>query len=231
MSKKYMQFAAMGAIIFAMYNVIVFALFGFADHESPFWISYIFMLIAFAVAALSGVLLGESGMALRDWLFGYPIVRHCVIYAALELILSLIFMTVEHNVTWVLPFVLQVLLLGVYGIMLISCFISKTAIGEVHEKVEKKARYITLLQADAQLLCGKCSDDPLKTKCEKLAEAIRYSDPMSSEALEELEKQLSDTVTACSAAIDQGNLALAGHLCDQAMQQLHERNLKCKALK
>lgn len=231
MSKKHKQFAAMGAIVFAMYNIVIFAIFGFADHEAPFWISYVFMLLAFGAAALSGVLLGKSGMALRDWLFGYPIVRHCAIYAAVELILSVLFMSIEYDVSWAVPFVVQVLLLGVYGLLLISCFISKTAISEVHEKVEKKTRYIALLQADAQLLCSKCGDGALKAKCEKLAEAIRYSDPMSNEVLEDLEVKLSATVKACGDAIDQGNLPLADHLCDQAMLQLQERNLKCKALK
>lgn len=231
MSKKQKQFAAMLAIVFAMYNVIIFAVFGFGGHEAPFWLSYIFVLIAFGVVEYSFILLGRNGMEIRDWLFGYPIIRHCAIYAALELILSLIFMIFEYDLSWVLPFVAQVLLLGAYGIMLISCFIAKEEIGELHEKVQEKTRYISLLQADAQMLVNKCADETLKAKCEKLAEAIRYSDPMSSELLEELEKRLSASVTACATALDEGNLALADHLCDQAMLQLQERNLKCKALK
>lgn len=231
MSKKLKQFMAMGAIIFAMYNIIVFAVFGFADHEPTFWISYVFMLIAFCVAALSAVQLGQSGMALRDWLFGYPIVRHCVIYVVVELILSMLFMGFENAMKWVFPFVMQTLLLGAYGILLISCFISKTAITEVHNKVEQKTRYISLLQVDAQMLCAKCNDDELKNKCQKLAEAIRYSDPVSNEALAALEAQLGNTIKACSDAITAGNIGLANELCDQAILQLQERNLKCKALK
>lgn len=231
MSKKFNQFAAMGGIIFAMYNIIVFAIFGFADHAPAFWISYVFMLLTFCVVALSALKLGESGMALRDWLFGYPIVRHCAIYFVVELVFSLLFMVFEDEVRWAFPFVTQTLLLGVYSILLISCFISKTAIAEVHEKVEKKTRYIDLLQVEAQMLCAKCTDAALKIKCQKLAEAIRYSDPVSNEALSMLESQLNSTINSCSDAIDAGNIAVADGLCEQALLQLQERNLKCKALK
>lgn len=231
MRKTTKQLALIGVILFAMYNLILFALCGFADHKAPFWISYVFVLIAFGAVAFSVVKLGRSTTVLRDWLFGYPIMYHCAIYIALELIASILFMALEEKVGWAVPFVIQLLLLGVYGILVITCFVSKTAISQVHEKVEKKTQYIGLLRADAELLCQKCSDPELKKQCQKLAEAIRFSDPMSNELLSALEQELCATVAECSRALDENNYVLASNLCNKAMLQLSERNMKCKVLK
>lgn len=231
MNAKTKQLMAIGLIIFALYNILVFSIGGFIFHEAPFWISYVFVLIAFAVAVISVVGLGQSAVVLRDWLFGYPILRHCAIYLVLEVIVSVVFMLLEYQVGWVLPFVIQILLLGIYGVLVLTCFISKSSIDQVHQKVQKKTQYIALLQAEAQTLCAKCSDPAVQAQCQKLAEAIRFSDPMSNDLLSALEQQLSATVAACSTALDMGNYELAGNLCEKAMVQLAERNAKCKALK
>ena len=231
MRKTTKMFISIGVILLAMYNIVLFAIAGFADHEASFWISYIFVLLAFGMAALTFVYLGKSGMILRDWLFGYPIMYHCAIYIVVELVLSVIFMLFEYDLGWVLPFVLQILLMGVYAVFMLSCFASKAAITQVGEKVEKKTRYIALLQADVQVLCQKCADPELKIKLQKLAEDVRFSDPMSDPSLEELESKLSATVTACGEALDGGDLILAAEMQGKASDLLVERNVKCKALK
>jgi hypothetical protein len=231
MGKTTKQFIGIGVILLAMYNIVLFAIAGFADHEAPFWISYVFMLLAFGMAALTFIYLGKSGMILRDWLFGYPIIYHCAIYIAVEMVASVIFMLLEYDVEWVLPLVIQILLMGVYAVFMLSCFASKTAITQVGDKVEKKTRYIALLQAEVQVLCQKCEDPALKAELQKLAENIRFSDPMSNDALSDLESKLSEVIMACGEALDSGNLTLAAELQQKAAGMLVERNAKCKALK
>ena len=140
-------------------------------------------------------------------------------------------MLLEYDLGWALPFVIQILLMGVYAVFMLSCFASKTAITQVGEKVEKKTRYIALLQADAQMLCQKCSDPELKAKLQKLAEDIRFSDPMSDPSLSKLEERLSATVIACGEALDSNDVALAAQMQQKAANLLAERNAKCKALK
>jgi hypothetical protein len=221
----------MGLILLAMYNIVLFAVAGFVDHEAPFWISYVFVMLAFGMIAVSAFYLGESGLALRDWLFGFPIIRHCAIYLTLELVLSIVFMALEYDIGWVLPFVAQVLLLGIYGILVLTCCVSKNTISEIGKKVQEKTRYIAVLQADVELLCMKCTDGELKAKLQKLAEDIRFSDPMSSPALKDVENALTASAAACSKALDDGDIALAGELSDKISQLLTERNMKCKALK
>lgn len=231
MSKKGKMIAAILAIVFIAYNVTLFAVCGFTGHTTVFWMSWVFMLVAFAAMTASGVILGRRGLFLRDWLFGFPIIKHSTVYIMAELLVSCIFIILEDSIRPGPAFGLQFLLLCIYGVCAVSCFLSKETIDDVRTRVSDKTRFIKLLSIDAEMLVEKCSDPETKEECRRLAESVRYSDPMSSEALFELEKELALTVSRCDRAIEEKDFAAAKEFCAKAVLQLTERNKKCKALK
>lgn len=231
LSKKFKLMTAIGVIAFIAYNVVFFVLCGFTDHTAVFWTSWAFMLVAFAGLACSAMTLGKNGLLLRDWLFGYPIIKHSVIYIVVEFILSTVLIIFEYDIELIWAFTPQFILLAVYLMLLLSGFLAKATIEEVNTKVGDKTRFIKLLRVDSERLVQKCDDPTLKEACRKFSEAVRYSDPMSNEALFELEKELVLTVSNCSKAISEKNYAEAGLLCQRASDLLDERNMKCKALK
>lgn len=231
LTKKGKFLAAILAIAFVAYNCIFFLLCGFTGHTAVFWISWGFMIVAFAAMAIVGLVLGKQGMLLRDWLFGFPIVRHSAIYLILEFVSSTLFVVFEEKIPWGWVLAIQLLFFAVYLIFAISCFLAKDTIAEVNTKVSDKTRFIKLLRTDAEMLVEKCGDPALAEKCRKFAEAVQYSDPMSDEALFELEKDLAFTVSECDKAIVAQEYGKAEQLCDKASLLLTERNRKCKALK
>lgn len=223
--------AAILAIAFVAYNVILFMLCGFSGHTGVFWISWIFMIIAFAAMTFAGVILGKRGMFLRDWLFGYPIIKHSTVFIIVEFAASTVFIIFSKVVPFGWAFAAQFLILCAYGVCAVSCFLAKETIDGVREKVADKTSFLKLLRVDAEMLVEKCSDPALKKELQGLSETIRFSDPMSSEALFELEKDITLTVSECGKALDDGDFEEAGKLCRRANFQLSERNKKCKALK
>lgn len=231
LTKKRKMITAILAITFIAYQVTLFSLCGFGGHTAVFWTSWVFMLAAFAAMTVSIAILGQRGMFLRDWLFGFPIIKHSTVFLTVELAASIAFMLFEKRVLWRWAFAVQFLLLCVYGICAISCFLTKETINDVHTKVSDKTRFLKLLRADAEMLVEKCTDSVTKEECQKLAEAIRYSDPMSSETLQELEGDLARTLSECDRAVTAKDFAAAKELCAKAMLLLAERNKVCKALK
>ncbi len=213
------------------YNTVLFLTCGVTGHTVAFWISYTFMLIAFAAMFLIGAVLGTSGFSMRDWLFGYPLIKHTTVYIIAELAVSVLFMLLEKSASWQASFICQFLLVCVYAVFAISCFVAKKTIDSVEEKVRDKSSYIKLLRADAAMLEQKTSDPELKALCHKLAEDVRYSDPMSCEALFELEKEITLTVAQCSEALGTDDTESALALVKRASLLLSERNKKCIALK
>lgn len=230
MSKKQKMTAAILAIVVIAYNVTLFVLCGFAGYTGVFWTSWVFMLAAFVAMAVAGVLLGEKGMFLRDWLFGYPIVKHTTVYITFEFIASTLFIIFEQKIKWGWAFAVQFLLLSVYGVCAISCFLAKETIDDIHTKVGNKTEFWKLLRVDADMLMEKCSNAELKTQLGEFSEAVRYSDPMSSDTLRDLEKEIASTVSDCDNAVTRGDVEQAEALCKKAKLLLVERNKKCKAL-
>lgn len=218
------------AIIFAAYNLVLFIAAGF-EHTEVFWISWIFVLLGFVAMAIVGVFLGKEGLMLRDWIFGFPMIRCTTIYIVVEFILSVVFMIFEYDVSWQVAFIIQFILLGLYLGLVASCFAAKRTIDTVKTNIKDKTTFIRMLRVDAEMLVEKCSDAETKAVCQKLSEDIRFSDPMSNEALFELEKEIALAVSNCGDAITAGDFETAKMYCSKATTLLIERNKKCKVLK
>jgi hypothetical protein len=84
------------------------------------------------------------------------------------------------------------------------------------------------LQSKADFILGQTDNADLKKALNRLAEQFRYSDPVSSEALTEVEANLSSTVDELQNAVMDKDIDSAITLCARAEVQLAERNRLCK---
>ena len=230
-TKNFKMLIAMGLIAFFTYNFIFFVLCGFEDHTATFWVSWIFMMVAFGSLAVTWGILKRQGMVIRDWLFGYPIFNHSVIYIIAAFVLSTFFVILEDDIKWIWAFSAQIVLAACYSILAISCFLSKSTIEEVGNKVVVNTTAMKMLRIKADMLVQKCEDSELKELCKKFAEEVKYSDPMSNEALYEIEQELKVVVSECDNMIMNQNYEAASALCKRAHNLLLERNKICKATK
>ena len=219
------------AIAFVTYNITVFAIGGAAAHEAAFWLSYAFMMGAMLVVSVTVLALGRSGMRVRDWLFGLPIFKHCITYIVVELVASTAFMIVEGSIGTAIPLVVQTLILAVFLVFLSLCLVSKKTITETHRHVVHKTAFIGALRADAEGLCRRCEDAEVKKVFATFSEAVRFSDPMSNEALASLESEIAATVAQAGKLLDAGDLAGAVAACEKASLLLKERNRETKVMK
>lgn len=227
-SKKNAKFgliAIIVAIVFFAYNVILFAVCGFGDHGGTFWISYTFMMISFVIFAVSSLVLKGRTVQLKDWLLGYPVLMYCGIYLVLEFIASITFIALDYiDCPWAIAFAVQMVPLVVHLVFIISCFMAKN----VEEEINRKTTYIRLLRVEVEMIAESATDTEVKTAFEKLAEQLRYSDPMSNEALSDLENRISNLVEQSKAVTEKSDLL---RICNNISLLITERNKKCKVLK
>lgn len=145
-------------------------------------------------------------------------------YLIVQLIAFLVFMIFPIIPEWLTVIVCAIVLAGS-----VLCMIAGEAgakeIGRVDEKVKIKRYFIESLQVDIEMLAESESDSEIKTALKKLAEKVRFSDPMSHEMLGELESRISAKVEELKIATDKKALIAAIDLL------LLERNKKCKILK
>lgn len=231
MNSNVLLVAVISAVVFIAYNVLVFAIGGFSDHTAVFWTSYVFMLIASVIVTVTGFMLRNTVVEPGDWIMNYPFYKHGIVYIVIELVLSVIFMLLEDNDIWMVAFVVQFLVLCVFAVLILSCFMAKNVIEGVGEKVAVKTSFMKTLRVDVEMLAEKAKGSQEREVFVKLAEAVRYSDPVSNSALEELEQSIAQEINDAKMFVACSDFASAVNCCNRASVLLLERNKKTKMLK
>ena len=221
MKKKVMAYAVL-AILFALFNVIAFAI--PTEKTATFWIAYAFSVVAFAIQIGVWKFAFKGADTLNSKFLGIPLISVGARYLAVQVVAFAVFMAFPVLPTWI-PIVICFVILGISAICLIGTETGREEINRVEEKVEKKVFYIKSLQVDVELLAESESDPEIKAELLKLADKIRFSDPMSSDALTEVEETIANKIEELKTAENKSSLIATINAL------LSERNKKTKILK
>lgn len=221
MKKNTVRTAVVWLILLAVYHVIVFAV--PFTHNGAFWLSYVFALVAFAVLGAATYLGEIKGEGVKSKFYGFPILRLGAVYFAVQIVLSLIVMAVAVVKIWV-ALVVYVILLGAAAIGLIAADAMREEIQRQDVKLKKDVSFMRNLQSKVCQMATQCDAPELK----RFAEDIRYSDPVSSDALGDIEQELAAAVEELQAAVVDGDGESVAQLCRKASAVLSERNRLCK---
>ena len=216
-----MSYIALG-IVFALFNVIAFVI--PTDKTATFWTAYAFSVVAFAVQIpLWKIALGKKD-TLKSKFLGIPVIHVGITYLIIQLIAFAVFMIFPTLPVW-LAVVVCAIILAISALCAIAGQVGANEINRVEEKIKVKRAFIQFLQTDIDMLAETETDAETKAALKKLAEKVRFSDPMSHEMLGELESRISAKVEEVKTAIDKKALI------EEVATLLTERNKKCKILK
>lgn len=121
--------------------------------------------------------------------------------------------------------------LAISAVSVIKATGAAGAVKKIDEKIKGQTQFIKLLTADAEHLMSSSKTAELKAEAKNVYEAIRYSDPMSSDALTDIEGQIQNEFKAFSQAVVSEDLELAKSVAGELMNLIDGRSKKCKALK
>jgi hypothetical protein len=222
MKKDTLRAAVITVVVLIAYN---FAVFMIPCLKTPtFWVSWGFTLLAFLI---SGIAIYNSLLKNPDAksrFYGFPIAKIAFVYLVIQVAVGGICMALGHITPWWLATVLDAIILALTVIGLVS---SEAVVAEIKVQDDKLKKNVTLmrtLQSKVNQIAAQSDDTALKA----LAEEFRYSDPVSSDALAEIELDLSAVVDELQAAVIDGDHDAAKQLCRKASAILAERNRLCK---
>lgn len=210
-----------GLILFVVFLVVAFVV--PSKFTMTFWVAFVFTVVSFVLNTYKWVEYFKTNKDLNSKFLRISILNVSYYYMIIQLIIFLVFKFAYMLPTWI-AILCNILFFAFALISFITISSSADYIRTVDEKIRPKVNYIKNLQADVELIAA--STDDLKTKEEltKLAERIRFSDPMSNEQLWGLEQQISGNVELLKNA--EGNDLLA--IVEIIEKLLDERNKKCK---
>ncbi len=218
---KGMAYAVL-AIAFVLFNVIAFAV--PTAKTATFWVAYVFTAVAFASQIVFWKFAFKGADTLKSKFLGIPLISVGITYLIIQIIAFAIFMAFPIAPTWI-AIVACALILGFSAICLIGTETGREEINRVEEKVEKKVFYIKSLQVDIEMLASTETDTDTKAALTKLADKIRFSDPMSNEVLAELEAEITAQVKELKTTENKAEMI---KVLDSLIT---ERNKKAKLLK
>ena len=221
MKKKGMAYAVLG-IAFALFNVVAFAI--PTEKTATFWIAYAFSVIAFALQILVWMFAFKGADTIKSKFLGIPLLSVGFRYLVIQIVAFAVFMIFPALPTWI-PVVICSVILGTSSICLIGTETGREEINRIEEKIEQKVFFIKALQVDVELIAETETDPKVKEELISLAEKIRFSDPVSDDALQEIEAEISNKIKELKYSENKKPIiAVASAL-------LSERNKRAKILK
>lgn len=231
LNKKSKSAIAVFAIIAVVY-VLCFILIPFPKNVTS-WISFAFTLISLVVGlGISGYAFKNSD-SLTSKIYGFPVFRIGYLYVATQFIVGVVLCVIAAFVAvpyWI-ALLLSIVLLGLAVIGVIATDNARDIIEEIEEETERATKATKIFNLDIQSIVDLCTEEAVKRELVKLAEAIKYSDPVSSEATEDTENTLFEEISILRELIEVNDTEKALAQITKVANLLNERNRICKAFK
>jgi hypothetical protein len=214
-------------IVLVMYNVVIFVI--SFDRGAGFWTGYAFSILA--ILLMTAVYARFFGQELRSKVYGWPLLTVAWRYLIIQIIAGLAQMALSPVVPFQYGLAVNVVLLGACLLGLVVMEAAKEYVEHLDAKIEAKTYFIRTLREYTENLTSRAKDEGLKKSLKTLAEAVRYSDPMTNPQLSTIEDKIEVKVNELAEKVKKTDVGGAQTLCEEMQLLLADRNRKCKMLK
>ena len=226
MKNVFKKYVTIWAISLALFNVICFVtpkeFAGYDKYGGAFWVGYIFITLAY-IGQLICANYALKASSLKKLFYNVPIISISYTGLIIMLIVGSLAMAIPDVPNWV-GIIVCVIVVAFTAMAVIKARAAADIVEEIDSKVKVKTEFIKDLTLKAEGLLNKAKDENEKALLKKLYEKVRYSDPMSSAELTEIEGKISNSFNALNSAMTKDDI-------DSLINLLDERNRKCKLLK
>lgn len=233
MKKGFKYYLSIWVILLAVFNVAVFATpaeaGGYSKFGGAFWVGYIFITLSF-IGQLICAYIAFKADSLQKFFYNVPLIRISRTGLVLTAIFGTLCMAIPNLPNWI-GVILCLAVLAFTAITVIKATAAGDIVSGIDKNIESKTSFIKLLTADAEALMSAAKTPELKAEVKKVYEAIRYSDPMSNAALEEINEQIQNQFSVFADAVKAEDFDLAFSYSDELIILIDNRNKKCKLLK
>lgn len=232
MKKRIGFYVAAWAALLALFNVIAFLskpLPGVEKYTASFWIGYTLITLMF-VGQLVCSLFALRTDSMKKLFYNVSLIQSSYAGLVASFVFGGLCMLIAPLPYWV-GVILCAIVLVLNALAVIKAAATVGEVTRIDEKIKTQTMFIKMLTAEAETLVARAAGGASADAAKKVYEAIRYSDPMSNEALSSVEAQISATFAAFSDAV---KAEAESEIADRAAALLvliKERNSKCKLFK
>lgn len=212
-------------IILAVFLVLMFALPFFRNNI--FWVSFLFGVISIGIQFYVQLKADEGNQAVSKF-YRFPIARIGLLYMAVQLVLCLLMSALGQWVPLQMVVIIYVIVIAIAAIGLIAADTMREEVETLDRKLADNISFMRNLRSKVGMIISQCEMEDVRNEIERFAENLRFSDPMSSDAIKEIEQELFYCVDDLQKNIINNDAKAAIALCRRADAILAERNQQCK---
>lgn len=233
MKKGFKQYTTAWAALLILFNLICFVTpaewYGFNKFGGSFWAGYAVTTLAF-LGQLACAYKAFRAENAKKFFYNLPLITVSYTGLILTLILGGLCMAIPDVPNW-LGAIVGAVVLAFTALAIIKASAAADIVESVDKKVAEKTAFLRMATADAEVILASVKSAEVKAECKKVYEALRYSDPMSNEALSVTEAKITVKLDELKSAVTADDAEKTKTAAEELMLLIKERNAKCKALK
>ena len=231
MNKKNKSIISVYGILAFIY-LIAFVIIPFPKNAAS-WITFVFTLVSFVLSL--GVTLYVFGKddEMTSKFYGFPIFKIAYMYPLVQFAVGLIICIVAAFVAvpyWI-ALILSLIILGASAIGVIATDNARDIVEQTEAESERVTKATKMFNLNIASVLDLCTEPSVKKELEKLAESFRFSDPVSSDATEDIENTIMESLENLKLGISSSSADENIAKITELKNLLAERNRICKVSK
>lgn len=233
MKSNFKYYIVTWAVLVIIYNVFVFVtpneVAGMSKFGGSFWVGYVFIMFEFMVQ------LGVAWLTVKDddltkLFYNIPLFTISYVSLFVMMIAGIVCMIIPYFPKW-LGIIICLIALAFEVIALMQAQAASSVVSEIDTKVKVKTIFIKSLKVDVESLLARATIREISSELKNVYEAVKYSDPMSNDALAGVESQIALKISELSEGVEVADVNMVKTSAREVQILLNERNKKCKLLK
>ena len=232
MKKRLNLYIVAWSLLFVLFQVIAFVSIGWKGQEkytASFWIGYVFITIMFLGQFACSYFAFQADSA-KKMFYRISLIKTSYSGLVVSFVVGGLCMLISPLPYWV-GVIVCAIVLAANALSVVKAAGAIREVEHIDTKVKMNTFFIKSLTVDADTLMAQAKSDAVKAVCRKVYETIRYSDPMSNEALSSVESQITIKFAELSEAVKADDAERVSEIANAFVILVEDRNKKCKLLK
>ena len=234
MKKNFKYFGITWIVGFVLFNAITFLIpnevFGVTRFDKGvFWIAYALITLSFIVQLITAHKFIKDDSNEKNFL-NIPLLRTGYSAITVSILVGIIFMVFPVLPAWI-GAIVCLLVAGYFVIACVKASAVANVVAEIDEKIKTKTAFMRLAVVEAENIMARATTTEIKIETKKVYEALRYSDPMSNPALDDIEQDINNGLKELKKAVADSDHEKVLTAVVNILLNIKERNSKCKMLK
>ena len=234
MKKAFRFYLIAWAILFVIFNIVVIALpkettiagVTYVKLGGLSWITLILFELCF-IGHLICTWIALRQNKLSGTFYRLPLIRLSYACIIVTTVIGCVMMAVPNLPSWI-PLIVALIIMALYAVAVLKAAAAAEVVEQIDEKVKVQTAFVRDLTVDASTLMTRAKSEPVKNACKKVYEAVRYSDPVTSDALADVENRIRTEFNAFTDAVLSDNADAVNASADELLTLIKERNSRCK---